>query len=978
MTRLIQTLAVLLGAAATLAAREHHGVVTFRGLPVPGATATAIDEEGRKQSTVTNADGVYAFPDLAGESWTIRVEMQCFETIEKRLAAGTTANWEISLAPVANIPVQDLARQAQDFQTADVKRSASPAEVSAGSMPSAAPVSDQDAADLTDSAADSFLVNGTANNGASTPFAISPAFGNFRKGPGSLYNASLGAIIGSAALDARPYSLTGVDTPKPDYRRMTGLFAFGGPLRIPHLLRNGPNLLVDYQWTRNRDASTLSGLVPTEAERRGDLGPRGQIAPSLISREAQRLLTLYPLPNVASNSRFNYQVPRTGATHQDSLQARANKPVGRRDQVFSNLSFQSTRTDNTNLFGFLDTTETTGLNTALDWRHALTPRLSITLGTQFSRLDARVRPYFAGQTNVSALAGIYGNNQDAENWGPPSLNFTAGIAPLSDANASHTRNQTTGFSGSGFSGRGRHGLSFGADLRRQQFNLLEQQEPRGTFTFTGETAGSDFAAFLLGVPDTASVAYGNADKYFRAWFNDAYVADDWRVSPGFSFNAGVRWEYGSPITELYGRLVNLDTAGGFAAAAPVLATDALGPVTGRAYAPSLVDPDRTAVQPRIGFSWRLFEASSMVVRGGYGVYYDTSGYQRMATQMAQQPPFSKALRVQNSPETPLTLATALAITPPSLANTFGVDPSFQIGYAQNWLLSVQRDLPGALVMVATYSGNKGTRGAQAFLPNTSPAGAPDPCVSCPRGFTYLASNGNSHRNAGQIELRRRMRAGLTGSVRYTLAKAIDDATLGGRSQVAPAPAQNWLNLRGERGRSPFDQRHAVMAQVQYTTGMSTRGGMFAGRWGSLLREWTLASQITAGTGLPLTPVYPAAVEGTGVAGSIRPDYTGAPLYDAPPGSFLNPAAYRAPALGHWGNAGRNSINGPGQFVMSSSLGRTFRRGDRLNLDFRVDASNTLNQVTYTAWNTVAGSAQFGFPTSGNPMRTLQTVVRARF
>jgi hypothetical protein len=368
----------------------------------------------------------------------------------------------------------------------------------------------------------------------------------------------------------------------------------------------------------------------------------------------------------------------------------------------------------------------------------------------------------------------------------------------------------------------------------------------------------------------------------------------------------------------------------------------------------------------------------MVVRGGYGVYYDTSVYQRMAAQMAQQPPFSKALRVQNSPETALTLATGFDVSPSSLANTFAVDPNFQVGYLQSWQLSVQRDLPGALAMVATYSGNKGTRGVQAFLPNTFPAGAPDPCPACPRGFTYLASNGNSSRNAGQIEVRRRLRSGLTGSVRYTLAKAIDDATLGGRSQVAPAPAQNWRDLRGERGRSPFDQRHAVTAQIQYTTGMSTRGGVLAGRWGSLLREWTVASQITAGTGLPLTPVYPAVVEGTGVAGSIRPDYTGAPLYDAPPGLFLNPAAYRAPARGHWGNAGRNSIEGPSQFVVSSSFGRTFRHGDRLNLDFRIDASNTLNQVTYTAWNTVAGSAQFGLPVSANPMRTLQTVVRARF
>ena len=956
MRRILQ---LALAAAALLRAADHRGVVTFNGIPVPGATITLTDDQGRKQSALTNSEGQYTITSLAGEAWSVRVEMQAFEPIERGVSAN--AEWELTLQPIAKLQTIDVSQPRQTtIEAAAVKP---PADSPKPPTPKPPPSTDE-SADANDRAADGFLVNGSANNGASTPFAINPAFGNFRKGPGSLYNASLGAILGNSLFDARPYSLTGQDTPKADYRRITGLFAFGGPLRIPHVLRNGPNLTLNYQWTRNRDASTLSGLVPTEAQRNGDLGAKGQIPISRISPEAQQLLKLYPLPNFASSTRYNYQTSRTGAMHQDSLQARANKSIGNRDQLFGNLSFQSTRTDNTNLFSFLDATETTGLNIGIDWRHAITPRLFVTLGAQFSRLNASVAPYFAGRTNVSAIAGINGNNQDAANWGPPALNFTGGISPLYDVNTSHTRNQTTGLSASGFWGRGRHNLSFGGDLRRQQFNVLEQQDPRGAFTFTGETAGSDFAGFLLGVPDTASVAYGNADKYLRAWFNDAYFTDDWRISPGFTLNAGARWEYGSPMTERYGRLANLAIAQGFAAATPVT--------------PAVIHPDRTGIQPRIGFSWRPFEASSMVVRGGYGVYYNTSVYQQMAMQMAQQPPFSKTLRVQNSAETPLTLATAFTVPPPKLANTFAVDPDFQVGYSQNWQLSVQRDVPGALVMVATYAGGKGTRGIQTFLPNSFAPAAPDPCPLCPRGFTYLASNGNSNRNAGTIEIRRRLRAGLTGSVRYTLAKAIDNATLGGRSNVVPAPAQNWLDLNAERGRSPFDQRHAVAAQLQYTTGMATHGGLFAGRWGSLLREWTVASQVTAGSGLPLTPVYPIVVEGTGVAGSIRPDYTGAPLYDAPAGLFLNPAAYRAPAPGHWGSAGRNTINGPSQFVMSSSLGRTFRRGDRLNLDFRVDASNTLNQVTYTSWNTIFGSTQFGFPVSANPMRTFQTVVRARF
>ena len=136
--------------------------------------------------------------------------------------------------------------------------------------------------------------------------------------------------------------------------------------------------------------------------------------------------------------------------------------------------------------------------------------------------------------------------------------------------------------------------------------------------------------------------------------------------------------------------------------------------------------------------------------------------------------------------------------------------------------------------------------------------------------------------------------------------------------------------------------------MQYTTGMGTAGGTLLSGWrGALFKEWTFADTITAGSGLPETPVYLAPVPGTGVTGTIRPEYTGAPLYAAPAGFFLNPAAYIAPLPGQWGNAGRDSITGPAQFTLNASLGRTFRVSDRLNLDLRVDSTNALNHVTFT-------------------------------
>lgn len=655
----------------------------------------------------------------------------------------------------------------------------------------------------------------------------------------------------------------------------------------------------------------------------------------------------------------------------------------------------SSRSGTPNLFGFLDNSHTLGINTDIQWSHQLAPQILLRLGFQFSRSASENRAFFENRENVSGQAGITGNNQNAMNWGPPSLNFASGIAGLSDGIASFNRNQTSAWSSRVQWYRGAHNVTLGGDYRRQEFNYLAQQNPRGTFTFTGMAtsggsngtggAGFDFADFLLGIPDTSSIAFGNADKYFREPVYDVYANDDYRIRPEFTLNYGIRWEYGAPITELYGRLVNLDVTPDFLAAAPVVAADPVGPFTGQHYPHSLIRPDKSAFEPRIGIAWRPLGGSSLVVRAGYGVYYNTSVYQSMAMQMAQQAPLSKSLTVQNGPACPLTLAdgfiTCSAITP----DNFAVDPNFRVGYAQNWDVAIQRDLPWSLQMTATYLGTKGTRGLQEFLPNTYPIGAANPCPACPAGFAFFDSNGNSSREAGEIQLRRRLESGFTASVQYTYSKAIDDVSQlggggsGGASAGGPTIAQNWLNLEAERGLSPFDQRHLLNLQLQYTTGMGLGGGTLRSGWqGRLFKEWTALTQITVGSGLPETPIYLAAVPGTGVTGTIRPDLTGAVIDNAAAGVFLNPAAYTAPAAGQWGNAGRDSIVGPAVFSVNASMGRTFRLRGKYDLDFRVDSSNALNHVTYTGWGTIINSEQFGLPTAANAMRTLQTTLRVRF
>lgn len=1026
--------AVCLG-VLSLAASEHHGVVKFGELPLPGAMVTAT--QGDKSFTaVTDGAGAYKFPDLPDGVWTLKIEMLCFAPLTKEVAVSPDAPspvWEMKLlaldemnataaasvpkpaaaapgaaqtasntatAAAANAPAANgkkpakgkaaaTPQQTGQFQRTDVNASAGAGAAASAPAETIAPAD-------ANGASEAMVVNGSVSNGIERR-----AIGNARKGPGSLFRGDLVGIMDNSALDARQYSLTGQDTPRAAYNHLRFGGSFGGPLIIPHLLHGNGQFFINYMLGRNRSANNASILVPTDAQRNGDFSglvdnqgkpiqlvdprtqipiPNNQIPKSQFSSQAIALLKFYPQANFVQTAGYNYQVALISPSDSDDVNSRINKTISRKDFLNGGVAYHNGRGSNPNVFGFTDSNDSVGINANVNWRHMFNQRVNSSFGLSFSHYSNSNSPFFANRPdgNISQQAGITGNDQSPANYGPPSISFSgSGIQPLYDGNESRTKNQTIGFSYTGLWVKRPHNFTYGGDIRRQQFNNLSQQNPRGSIGFTGGLVGNDFASFLLGIPDTASIAFSplGADKYFRSGMYDAYINDDWRVAAGLTVNIGLRWEYGSPIVEKYGRLVNLDIAPGYTAVAPVLGMSPTGSLTGTKYPDSLVNPDKHEFQPRLAFSWHPLFGSTVVVRGGFGVYYNTSVYQTIANQMAQQSPLSKSLSVANNPADLFTMANPWVQQPGVTPNTFAIDPNFRVGYAQTWQLSVQRDLTEGIVMTATYLGIKGTRGIQVSYPQTYPLGVTGPCPSCPSGYAYMSSNGNSTNEAGTLALVRRFHNGLSANLTYKFAKAIDNAAMAGRGQGGSMVAQNWLDFSAERARSNLDQRHVVTFQTQYTTGVGVRGGALMSGWrGTAFKGWTFLTRISAGTGFPETPVYPGAVGRTGSTGSVRADYTGQDIYAAAPGYYLNAAAFAVP-VGHWGNAGRNIITGPSQFSMDSSMARTFKD----NFDVRFDATNTLNHVTFPMWNNVITNQKlFGLPTNPSAMRILQVTMRMRF
>jgi hypothetical protein len=241
--------------ASALSAAEYRGQVTFGGLPVPGATVTATVGD-KKLVAITDLEGIYVFPDLPDGNWMIEIQMLGFETVRNTAPSSMAATWELKLLPLDRIKAQ-------------VQTAAAFAPPPTAPAPPA-PAKDLSAEDMSQRAADGFLINGSSQNGAASPFAQLAAFGNNRNGSKGLYNGGIGLTFDNSALDAQQFSLTGQDTPKLAYDRLTGMAFLGGPLQIRPSFQTPPVFLrgvsVDAEQQRHHATRSDAGPWPSATE----------------------------------------------------------------------------------------------------------------------------------------------------------------------------------------------------------------------------------------------------------------------------------------------------------------------------------------------------------------------------------------------------------------------------------------------------------------------------------------------------------------------------------------------------------------------------------------------------------------------------------------------------------------------------------------------------------------------------------------
>ena len=831
----------------------------------------------------------------------------------------------------------------------------------------------------------------------------------------------------NSALDARPYSITGAESPKVGHYDEHAGANVGGPLKIPHVYDGSDRtfVFVNYEHEIEQTSVNTFSTVPTLDERGGDfcgltgvqlydpysnltgsrtlLGNGCQIPATVpLDTAATKLLAYVPQPNLTGNVQ-NYLLQGTTPLNSDHVNFHLIHTINAKFGLNAGYNLSSQRSSTLGNFPDTGGTQSSlGQNFDLGVSHTWSPSLVEATEVNWSRNRTKVLSDNSYLNNIAGAAGINGVNTDPINYGIPGIGLTS-FSGLNDPIPSLLRNQTLRFSDNLTWTHAKHTLKFGGEIRRIQLNTEADPLPRGQFTFTGlmtsqldangnpiPGTGNDFADFLLGLPYSTKTQFG-PNAYFRRWDFIAYAQDDWRVTKRFTFEAGLRYEAVTPPVELYNHIANLDLNGD-ATQVDMVQPNGKGLYQG-AYPRALVHGDYGNWAPRIGFAWQPFNFKpKIIVRGGYSIFYNVSSYNTLAQQyLAYQPPFATSQNLLTSGTQLLTLENGFPGSGLTVPNTGGVDPFYKDGYAQIWSLGTETTFAQNWLLDLTYTGTKGTNLDLLRAPNRAPLGTnplntqTDLQIPYATSFYYDQSGANSIYNALQVRIMHHYTKGLLLLGTYTFGKSLDNASsIGGSS---PVVVQQDGNYAAQYGLSSFDVRHQVRVFSMYEIPFGEHHRFATYGWKKhALGEWRLMNMVTWQTGTPTTPLLggiAANNSGTGANFSERPDQIGNPNLGICGGSslaFFNTAAFAAPPAAQYGNAQRNSIEGPCHLSWNISLAKAFRFGpeQRHRIDARWDVQNLTNSPSFSGLSTTLGSSSFGRVTSAGSMRTMNFQIRFNY
>jgi len=601
---------------------------------------------------------------------------------------------------------------------------------------------------------------------------------------------------------------------------------------------------------------------------------------------------------------------------------------------------------------------------------------------------------------------------------------------------------------------GRHTFKFGYDGRRFHVTNPFFFNNDGSFGFNANglfTTGNAGADFLLGIPDSYAQSSGGfidagAQEHYL------YAQDSWKVASSFTVNYGLAWQINGPLTDHFnnGRAINCFRPGQQSAIFPTAPLGMVFPgdngCTSSGY-----ETGFTHFAPRLGIAWAPHaqgmlghltgEPGKFSIRSGVGIYYNQVE-EELSLQNLTAPPFSLSSSgigdLGGSPSfaNPFvdiagraTLTNKFPFIPPAAGSAVDfsffepmslnvLDPRFAVPYSVNYNLTIQRELPGQMILSVGYVGSQGRHLERAFELNPSLPGAcaADPnCIGTtgaraqqgfffPQNFKYSAiipgsigpntpngelaigsvgqqaTDGNSHYNSLQASLNKRISHGLTFLLSYTYAHSQDDGSSFENSSFGTRGTNPFINALNW-GDSAFDGRHRFVASYSYELpvphALSSNAGL-----SKVFKGWRIAGNTTLQTGFPINPSDSGFRSGTCWEFTFYgcPDNPNqvAPVVISDPRSsathlYFNPSAFKKATPGTFGNAGRNSFHGPGLNFTNLGLYKDVYLKEQMRVELRLESFNTFNHVNFNAPNGNVNSSQFGRITSDGTIgpRTVQ-------
>jgi hypothetical protein len=500
------------------------------------------------------------------------------------------------------------------------------------------------------------------------------------------------------------------------------------------------------------------------------------------------------------------------------------------------------------------------------------------------------------------------------------------------------------------------------------------------------------ASFLLGTPGGISQDFLLVWPGIRTLEIGSFVQDDWKVSSRLTLNIGLRYEYTPPPVEVHNQWATLNLVTGKLLLAGVNSDRQVG-----------VQNDGNNWAPRFGFAYRARQHT--VIRGGFGIFYNTQGNGSALFRLHRQLPFGPSYsatvdqfsaspaRVQDGLPPIPAVATDTLISNPS-GNFNVVPPNYKTGYAQQGNFGIEQEIPKLdLVLKAAYVFNLARQVDANFNINTPDPGPGTPLSRRPLrniapgvvNATFGDTTGVGNYHSLQVTAERRFRKGLAWLGAYTYSHSIDNVpTQQGGGSEGPVPQDIRYRFL-DRGSSSFDIRHRTSQSIIYELpfGKGRRFGISNPFARALVGGWQVNGILTLQGGLPFTPTLATSVSN---AGGSRPDrLTTGQLSDptlthwfdtsfnVPGGAWATPRQYT------YGNGGRNILRGPSRANLDCSLFREERIAERYRIQLRGEFFNAFNHPQFDLPNATIGSAAAGVISStvGSP-RDIQLSLRLVF